>query len=97
MTPSTVDRPAADLGESFPSASVTWSRMVSADFRWNCALLWRSSASATGIACLLQLIDQFERLARGKLVGADLVEHGIKRINFRLPRRGCRRKQRKIV
>src|SRR5690242_14043578 len=87
MRARTAERAAADFGESWPMAAIASARMVSADLRWNCAFLGRSSASATGIACLLQLVDQFERLARGQFVGADRIEHRIESINFRLFRR----------
>src|SRR5690349_21143460 len=87
ITARTAERAWADLGESWPIAVVTSARMVSAVWRWNVAFLGRSSASATGIAGFLQLIDQLERLSRGKFVGARLVEHVIERINFRLFRR----------
>src|SRR3569623_172649 len=97
ISASTAERAVADLGASWPTASRASSRMVSAVFRWNCAFLGRSSASATGIACFLQLIDQIERLARGEVVGADLVEHRIESINFRLFRRRRRREKRQIV
>ena len=97
MAASTIARAAADFGDSWPSAAVTSARMASADLRWNCAFLGRSSASATGIACFLQLVDQLERLARGEIVGAHLVEHGIEGINFRLFWRRRRREKRQIV
>src|SRR6478609_8473609 len=97
MMPRTVERAAADFGESCPSAAAMSSRIASAVFRWNDAFLGRSSASATGIACLLQLVNQVERLARGEFVGTQLIEHRIKRINFRLFWRRCSRKQRQIV
>src|SRR5215475_10814989 len=91
MMARTVERAAADFGESWPSAALISSRMASADFRWNDAFLWRSSASATGITRLPQLVDQVQRLARRELGGADVGEHGIQRINCWLPRRGSSR------
>src|SRR3569623_1814384 len=97
LRPRTAERAAADFGESWPMANIASARMVSADLRWNCAFLGRSSASATGIACLLQLVDQLERLARRKFVGADVVEHRIESINFRLFRRRSGREKRQIV
>src|SRR3954468_13558892 len=90
ITARTAERAAADFGESCPMAASASARMASADFRWKLAFLGRSSASATGITCLLQLIDQFERLAGRKFVGADQIEHGIERINFGFSRRGSR-------
>src|SRR5690242_2270754 len=84
MMARTAERACADLGESWPSVREMSSRIAAADFRWNCAFLGRSSASATGIACLLELVDQVQRLFRREFVGAHLVEHRIQRINFRL-------------
>src|SRR3569832_1491569 len=97
MAARTVERAEAEFGESWPSATITSSRMVWAVFRWYCAFLGRSSASAAGIAGFLQRVDQFERLTRRKIVGAHLVEHGIESINFRLFWRRGRRKERQIV
>src|SRR5690554_2329468 len=76
----TMARAAPVLGGSSPITASSSARTVRADLRANSGFRGFTSASASVIADFLQLVERFDRLFGGHLVGADGIERQVYRV-----------------
>src|SRR6218665_2273369 len=93
----TMARAAVDLGASSPIAASSSPRMISADFSANSGFRRFASASASVVTDFLQLVERFDRLLGGHLVGSDGVERNVNLVLQHRPGSRLMREQRQIV